>query len=72
MPACEPALAVDKIYLRCDRLRNRFARYLFLNTRSKDVPQIGTNGQGRYAALHVPEHVAHVMKSAPTLSVNGS
>ena len=37
--------------------RSAFARYLFLNTRSRMLPEIGDSGHVRYATLHVSEHV---------------
>jgi hypothetical protein len=72
VPAYEPALALESSICGATVFIIGFARYLFLNTRSKDVQGIGDSGLGRYATLHVPEHVTHVMKSAPTLSANGS
>ena len=53
MPPAGPIWRVESC-LSCVRLRIRyFARYLFLNIRSRDFPEIGDNGQGRYATLHV-------------------
>ena len=48
-----------------DASSTALSRYSFLNSRSMNCSEIGAGGQGRYATLHVPEHVTHAMKSEP-------